>query len=770
MRLRSGLFVAGGLLVAGKLLVAVAAVCAASSGCGDSSTGPQGPEGPAGPEGPEGPNGPEGPGGPDGNGGNAACNAFGGGLEAEAEGVPGSAPLSSMVALSFCDAAGTGASNVADYVKSLVTSYGKQELPEGLEFPLAPASTDSVRAIRGLVPDVVAKWLNPLTWDPMTGATTTPRFGANGDFIAFFGDGWQGTPHWQGSDNAGWMWVNHEYMSNLRPRATAAPTGQHLVLSRFLSYWGALAGAATSNAWSAADLGIYTDEYKKQVGGTWMRVVRDPATGAWEIDRTARARRYDATDATLVKVTGADVSPDTDDTGAPLPDEVVVGVQADCSGAVTPWGTIMTAEENVAFSYGDLETGWSSGNRFLPGQGFDPGANVSFNLAPSPTGEFTSGTASHPKDAYGYVVEMDPGAPPDEYYGRTTAGNGHRKLGYMGRANWENAAFAMGSDWKLIPNQPIVIYSGNDRRSGHIYKFVTAAPYTAGMTKAQVRALLDSGKLYVSHFAGLDNTHGRRLVAGMATPTETAPGTGRWVELSTTSTAVAPNAAGLGTPTKTVGQALTDVSWNGIGGFPTDNDVRKALFTASLKIGAMELNRPEDLEYNPIGTPRLYIAFTNHSGTVALDQNGVLIAPTATQPNRGDRVGGIFALQEGTTATPATSATFTYWQVWAGDLAGGTFDAGSPDNIAIDANGGLWFGTDGYFGSAGRKSADGIYYLDLDPAHKVTATPTFGLAFRVAAVPSDAEATGPAFSPGMGTLFFNVQHPGEELPSSWPPR
>lgn len=671
-----------------------------------------------------------------------------------------------MVALSFCDSAGTGATDVPGYVKALVARYGTNALGN-VEFPLAPATTDSVRAIRGLVPDVVAKWLDPLDWS--SAPATALRFGANADFTAFLGDGWQGTPYFQGSDNSGWMWINNEYVSNNRPRATAAPTGQHLTLARFLAYWGALTGAPAANAWTADDLAIYTDEYKKQVGGTWMHVVRDPATGAWQVDRSQQARRYDATDETLVKVTGMDVSPDTDDRGVALPDDVVVGIQADCSGAVTPWGTILTGEENVASSYGDLETAWSSGNRFQAGQGFDPGANVTFNFAASPTGDFTSGTAAHPKDAYGFVVEIDPGAPANEFYGKTTAGNGHRKIGYLGRANWENATFAMGADWKLIPNQPIVLYSGNDRRSGHIYKFVTAQPYTAGMTKAETRALLDAGKLYVAHFAGLDNAQGRRLVGGQ-TPTEAAPGTGRWIEMSTTSTAIAPNAAALGTPAKTVGQALTDVNWNGIGGFPTDNAMRTALFTATLKIGAMELNRPEDLEYNPIGTPRIYVSFTNHSGTVALDQNGVLLASTAPQPNRGDTVGGIFAIEEGITATPASSLTFKYWQAWGGSSGGGLFEAGSPDNIAIDAAGGLWFVTDGYFGTSGRKSADALYYLDLDPAHKTTPAPTFGLAFRVAAAPSDAEVSGPSFSAKMGTLFFSVQHPGEDRISNWPPR
>jgi secreted PhoX family phosphatase len=292
------------------------------------------------------------------------------------------------------------------------------------------------------------------------------------------------------------------------------------------------------------------------------------------------------------------------------------------------------------------------------------------------------------------------------------------------------------------------------------------------MTKAQIRALLDDGKLYVAHFAGLDNTQGRRLVGG-ATPTEAAPGTGRWLELSTTSADVAPNAAALGVATKTVGQALTDVSWNGIGGFPSNQGVRKALFTASLKIGAMELNRPEDLEYNPAdlsGTPRLYVAFTNHAGTVALDQNGVLLGAAVTPPNRGDRVGGIFVMEEAAAATPGTSMTFDYWQVWQGSLNAGMFDAGSPDNLMLDRDGGVWFGTDGYFSSSQRRASDGVYYLDLDPAHRTSSVPTYGLAFRVASAPSDAEATGPAFTPGMGTLFFNVQHPGEDVLSSWPPR
>src|SRR5688572_2392145 len=76
-------------------------------------TGPGGPPGDEGDPGPEGPGGDPGPGGdvgptgPTGPGGGACQAAVLG--DSDIEGVPSAAPLSSMVALSYCDALGTGA-------------------------------------------------------------------------------------------------------------------------------------------------------------------------------------------------------------------------------------------------------------------------------------------------------------------------------------------------------------------------------------------------------------------------------------------------------------------------------------------------------------------------------------------------------------------------------------------------------------------------------------------------------------------------------------
>ena len=108
--------------------------------------------------------------------------------------------------------------------------------------------------------------------------------------------------------------------------------------------------------------------------------------------------------------------------------------------------------------------------------------------------------------------------------------------------------------------------------------------------------------------------------------------------------------------------------------------------------------------------------------------------------------------------------------MWAGTSGTGPFDAANPDNLVIDKDGGVWFGTDGNFGTNGR--ADACYYLDLDPANRAgqpgVVNASYGKAFRFVAGPSDSEATGPCFSSDRKTFFFAVQYPGENVYSTWP--
>jgi len=511
-----------------------------------------------------------------------------------------------------------------------------------------------------------------------------------------------------------------------------------MTLARHIEGMGVLTNDITSDKWSQEDLDTYIAHFKRQVGGSWFRIVQDPASGEWSLDRSAEE---DEKESPLAK----------------LPQGVVPGIMGDCSGGQTPWGTILTAEENVQSYYGDLEAAWTSNNAFVVDAGFDPGGPI------DPIFEFAEATAfgsssdpagHHNRDFFGYISEIDPGVPANDYYESISDGGdgmGHRKLGSMGRVRWENAAPIVNSDWELTPGDPIVILGANDRRGGRIYKFVSSEPYTEGMSREEVRALLDDGKLYVAHFAGLDIDTGWTIGGEM--PTEETPGEGHWIEMSIDSKDAAPNAAALGEGT-TVGEALQDVKWNGIGGFTSDNDVRMALFTAANKIGVAELNRPEDVEWNPSdpsGTPRIYVAFTNHTRQVVNDENGVMFDPLThvdESPKRADNFGSIMALQEADPDSPATSKKFSYFVAWKGSADKGLFEAAAPDNLMIDREGGVWFGTDGNSSSSRNGLAD--------------------LAFRVLAGPSDSEATGPAFSADMGTIFFNVQHPGERFFSTWP--
>ncbi|MCU0687297.1 MAG: DUF839 domain-containing protein [Polyangiaceae bacterium] len=687
-------------------------------------------------------------------------------------------------------------------------------MPAGLEFPLKPVvanseGADQVHTLPGLVQSIVASWLDPLTGD-LGFADGAPFFGANNDFLAYFGEGWDATagdpPQWHGSGEAAWLWVNHEYVSNsaknVAPTAQpGAPLGQHATLATFLHDEGVITNDATSTQWvngaDSSQLDGYVYGWKRQVGGSWMRIVRD-AEGRWAVDRSAPNRRYDATGETLSRITGHKlVAPDVDGEGNALPPGVVTGILANCSGGQTPWGTVITAEENVQFSWGDLEVGWTETTVFNPALGLGPGHTLAFTPGPTdpaaglvsvasdPASEFgRSSRARHNIDNYGYLVEIDPGLAPGAYEGGLDAGGpgrGHKKIGYLGRARWENAAIAVGADWKLLPGKRVVLYSGDDRRGGRVYKFVSSGTYAEGMTRTQVRALLDDGDLYVAHFADLDNATGIKLANGQV-PTEEAPGAGVWLHLSVDNVSDdAPNAVALGTPGIKIGAALRDVSWNGVGGFADDDGVRRMLFTAANKVGVRELNRPEDLEWNPqdpSGKPRLYIAFSNNNRVLQLDAGGKLNTPATCLDGEGkllssckrdDALGAVFAVEEADPSDPAASATFRFHAAWTGTggAAGADdFGAANPDNLLIDPAGGVWFGTDGNFAVNGR--SDALYYLDLDPAHRAVATPTYGKAFRIVTMPSDAEATGPALSSDARTLFFSVQHPGEEAASGWP--
>src|SRR5688572_11312532 len=179
----------------------------------------------------------------------------------------------------------TPATDIPALVRAYVTDLAEGTLPADVELPLLPASIDDVRTIAGLSFNVVAAWLDPITWSTGPGA---PRFGANADYVAYFGDGWDTAsgdpPQWHGHGTVGWLWVNHEYVSNSAPTLVTAPTGQQRSLAQLLYDTGEIVTPPSSPTWPQADLDTHVRAWKRQVGGSWLRVVQDPGSNRWHVD------------------------------------------------------------------------------------------------------------------------------------------------------------------------------------------------------------------------------------------------------------------------------------------------------------------------------------------------------------------------------------------------------------------------------------------------------------------------------------------------------
>ncbi len=168
---------------------------------------------------------------------------------------------------------------------------------------------------------------------------------------------------------------------------------------------------------------------------------------------------------------------------------------------------------------------------------------------------------------------------------------------------------------------------------------------------------------------------------------------------------------------------------------------------AAKLLGATKQDRPEDIEIDPF--------------------NGdVVIALTNNKP-AGRPMGRILKLMEA--GNDPLALSFTTKTFLEGGEQGGF---ACPDNLAFDGRGNLWFTTD-MSGDSMHKGVlqnfgnNGLFVV-------MRTGPQAGIPVQVASAPTDAEFTGPLFSPDGKTLFLSVQHPGEQskdktnLTSRWP--
>ncbi len=424
----------------------------------------------------------------------------------------------------------------------------------------------------------------------------------------------------------------------------------------------------------------------------------------------------------------------------------IIGTFQNCAGGTTPWGTVLSAEENVQYQI--PEPVMADGSSMSPSaqpfiindEDVDGKANV-FGLA---------------GNKYGWLVEVDPAAPDD--YGT--------KHTWLGRSRHE--AFGI----RAVEGKKLAVYSGCDRRGGHLYKFISSDTIKDPQDKGNSR-LLTQGMLY-----------GAKL---------NADGTGKWIPLTMTTPVnpvnpsdVAGGMVKLPNPDRQQGGVIEMTSgltielyqkqFKTLGDlYQGDNQQEQqgailidAHYAASAA-GVTCTARPEATIVGENGT--LFISFT--SGSPGRDGGADLAIFQGPEGETPHEYGWLVKLQEDNNDPAAL--TFRWSSIaTGGEPAQGGAGFANPDNIALDKGGNLWIVTDistskhnqavpsrtengealsgskltGVFGN------NSLWYVPLSGSNA-------GEIYPFAIGPTECECTGPIFSDDQKTLFLSVQHPGE---------
>ncbi len=468
------------------------------------------------------------------------------------------------------------------------------------------------------------------------------------------------------------------------------------------------------------------------------------------------------------------------------------GTINNCASGHTPWGTYLTCEENwagyfrraggddslrsakevTAFRRVGLAQGSAGNNRWSSVLPADP-ANTGFSRwDASRSGVSADGSDDfrHAANTFGWVVEIDPYDPLSTPRKRTALGR-----------------FAHEGAWPSRPvaGKPLAFYMGDDSRGEYVYKFVSAAVWSASDANGGLAAgnkYLDAGTLYAARF--------------------NADGTGTWLKLDLGNAAIATHA----------GYAFADLA-----------DVVANARIAADAAGATKMDRPEWTAVNP-ANGEVYITMTENPdrgnlGTSSnnnpnppldaanprywLDRKTNTNAAVATQ--KGNVNGHIVRLRE--TGDDAAALAFA-WDIFlfgaqaradAGiddvnyqknvNLSGLTDfnDLSKPDGCWFSpASGILWIETDdntytdvtncmllaalpGTMGDGAVITIDNLANGSPDAAVLTTASITTKMGRRPGdanlkrflTAPRGAEVTGLTESPDGKALFVNIQHPGE---------
>jgi secreted PhoX family phosphatase len=386
----------------------------------------------------------------------------------------------------------------------------------------------------------------------------------------------------------------------------------------------------------------------------------------------------------------------------------------------------------------------------------------------------------------------------------------------MGRVRHENVAM------RAVPGRKLVAYMGDDRRGGHIWKYVSDGRVGDLKSRGNSR-LLERGTLYVA-----------RLNPGKTS------GTGEWIPVvpDTPVDPIAPSALAAQEAAER-GVPVTDVTAaklrlprrNGVAGETTDGgpfDVTIAneatalasyrtkggtvaaatlgdyyagqgailvdAFLAGNLAGGTPTARPEDLEVNPHNGREVFISYTDGApGSDGYPDSRVFVVGKYTpEVDDTQQFGGLYKIRED--RHDSTGTTFRWERFEQSGESGAEHGDGfaNLDNLAFDEDGNVWGVTDMttglHNGLAVTYSGPTLQPTQVVIDHTATGSAagnlvgTFGTNWifyvpvrgRAAGVvhpfgygPPRCEMTGPTF---VGdTLLLSVQHPSEDSPINGDP-
>ena len=170
----------------------------------------------------------------------------------------------------------------------------------------------------------------------------------------------------------------------------------------------------------------------------------------------------------------------------------IKGTLGNCAGGTTPWGTILSGEENFQGYF--VGNGTSAGDKRY---GITSKATARKWELDEDRWDTRNPGYENEANRFGYIVEVDPFDPSST----------PRKHSMLGRFKHE------GANVIVAESGHVVAYSGDDERFDYLYKFVSKDKYIEG-NKEHNMTLLSAGSLYVAQCErGLTRTDQSREVA-----------------------------------------------------------------------------------------------------------------------------------------------------------------------------------------------------------------------------------------------------------------